>query len=416
MSKHLQITTIDQSLRLFYNYLNGNIATKDVNGTKHSGFVLNIANPSETQKMGVGATSLALSIYGSLLEIDNRHTLEMEQYLLSKRLVNGSWTISPLVKSNLSLIYTTCYALQSFARSDFHKNFRIMDEGLKWLLQNVNSDGGWGLVQETPTHVHPTSEVLFLFSLCKGYVDHQIILKAKNILIDMQADNTYWLDDHGAPSIFLTALAYKAIMSVGDFHFELTKTKDWLEKNLAKSPCKEDITYYIPVEGQHFLEPVTCFTRSVVFESLTTNKFLSYNSIIEKEAKYILERQNKLGFWVCSGSPEVPTYLNYHIFIGLKNYADYLQRRPRNPLLVISVDYFKKFPTSTSLILLFSIIGMYFLVMNLASFLPLAAEYIKKLNAFFENLSGLANFFGITGISLGVILIYILKYLRDKKE
>ena len=152
-------------------------------------------------KMGIGATSLGLSIYGRLTNKNHRYIEEMEQYILSKRQANGSWTISPLIKHNRSLVYTSCYVLQSLAIADYSKNIIYIEDGVKWLYQIVNEDGGWGFSENCPSHVHPTSEVLYLLSLLQGAIDQKFFLEAKNWLLQNRIDEEFWVNENRRPHL-----------------------------------------------------------------------------------------------------------------------------------------------------------------------------------------------------------------------
>ncbi len=179
MREHLSTTKVVDSLHLFYNYLNSNIASRETDGVRFSGYILDISQTKSLGRMGVGATSLGLSMYSLIVQGEDSHIPEMENLILSKRCSNGSWTISPLVQHNVSLVYTTCYALESLARSDPVRNQIYLEEGLNWLVATVNGDGGWGLTEQSASHIHPTAEVLYFASLFKGELVRQLFIMLK---------------------------------------------------------------------------------------------------------------------------------------------------------------------------------------------------------------------------------------------
>ena len=417
MKQHLSKEKVLSSIQLLYNFLNSNIASTDTDGVKRSGFVLDVTNPASSGKMGIGATSLALSIYALNPNKSEDRIAEMERFVCSKQKSNGSWTITPLIKYNLSLVYTTCYVLQSLCRANYQRNSQYIDIGISWLLSIVNDDGGWGLTEKGPSHIHPTSEVLFLFSLMPGPINSRVFIKAKKWLLEQKGSAPFWVNEEGRASLFLTALAYRAIVVHGNFHYQLRDTREWLIQNVTRAACREETTYYIPVGKQHIPEPVSCFTRAMVFEALTSGHYFEYQPHVEKEAKRILDKQNPLGYWQCdTESKQVPMYLNYYIAIGLMNYYYYLESKPKNVWLIDSQNNFKKYPLFYSILYLIATWGLIQIVFNIKSFTNLISAQIQNINAFFMPYSGLANFFGITGLSVVAVLVFVVNKLRQKKD
>lgn len=418
MRDHLKQASVNRAIQRFYHYLSNCIASKDVDGKRYSGLVLDLSNPRSSGKMGIGATSLGLSIYGFVSDESDRYTREMEEYVLSQKQPNGSWTISALIKHHVSLVYTTCYALEGLAMSDYSRNLEYLEQGISWLAIAVNGDGGFGFVENSQSHVHPTSEVLYFISMFQGFVNQGLFIRAKEWLLQQRVDDTYWTDDNQQPSLFHTALAYRGIISNGDFQNELGKTREWLEKELPEAPCREDISYFIPIGDQHIIEPITCYTRASIFLALTSSKYVDHNPCIEREAKRLLNEQSTLGFWQCdNSSKQIPTFLNYYVCIGLANYASYLDRRPQKALLADARVFFKLHPFLSLIIAVFFLIGVIHSFTRSGALFNWLNAQISYVNTYFEDLSGIANFFQITGISLlaGIALIYRF-LIKRKKE
>lgn len=414
MSQHLSKQSIGESLRLFYTYLNSNIAVRESQGVRHAGFVLDITNPSLSGRMGVGATSLGLAVYSVVVNNKDTHIWEMENLLLSKRCQNGSWTISALVQHSVSLVYTTCYVLESLARSDQVRNEVFLEEGLNWLLEIQNKDGGWGLTECSESHVHSTAEVLYFMSLYAGRIHQNAFLSAKKCLLDQREDGTYWLDSGGQPSLFLTSLAYRAIASNGNYRFELDSTRKWLVRNLTTAPCEKIVTYYVPIgEDEHIIESFDSHPRATIFEALATGISSDFEPSIEREAARILKQQNILGFWQCDKlSQMVPTFLNYRICIGLANYLRYLDDRPRNVWWYEVRRFFEMSPGFSTTILLLAGIGIVSILSNLVTLVAVTNAQIPLVNEYFKDYSGIANLFQITGISLAAIVALIVTITR----
>ena len=404
----------------FYHYLRAQTITTEGNGRKFSGLVLNLSNPESRRSIGIGATSIGLSMYGLIANKVDRQALakEMADYILSKQLTNGSWTISSLVTHKKSLVYTTCFALQGLARFDYVGYTEHIQNGLDWLLQIENEDGGWGLIPAQPSHVHSTSEVLYLFSLIKGTINQAVFLRARNWLMMQRIEDTYWKDEHGTPSAFYTALAYRGLIVHGNFQHDLRKTEEWLIEQLPQAPCREDINYYIPIGKQHIIEPIAGFTRAAIFEALTSDIYTDYNPAIEEEAKHILRQQHPLGYWNCGkSSKEIPTFLNHYICVGLVNYTKYLQRRPEFTLISDLGRYSKLHPLSATVIAIFFLIGVAFSAVHSTGIYEWVLFQISNANEKFDKYSGIANLVGITSVFVFLFsLFYKFIIKRDRQQ
>ena len=410
-------TTLIEKTKLLYQFLNSHIASGKSTG-KRSGFVLNLLNPKSAGRMGIGATSLALSMYGLIADADDPHVEEMQNLILSKQLPNGSWTISPLLKSNLSLIYTTCFALEALSFSENSNIQKVVDSGVQWLQDRVNSDGGWGLTQKSPSHIHSTSEVLFLFSLYKGRLRSELFFNALNWLLDQRGDSNHWKDENNQPSLFYSALAYRGIMANGNYSDILSNTKEMLYRAFRSAPCKENKSYFIEVGNQHLIESVHCYTQAAIFAALSETHTSRQDSRLFGLANFYINNQKGLGYWVCNEEPsEAPAFLNHYICFGLTNcLSNYRMDGSSERFHEIRELFFSQ-PYLVIALLILAILGLIYLAVLAPTIVGTSGSLVDFINTYFEQFSGISNFFEIVGIGgIGSIILYLIKRSRGNSQ
>lgn len=132
------------------------------------------------------------AIYEYDTQRDN--VLNAIEWLITNRLRDHSWGVN--TKSNKGRITPTCLAIDTLFLID-----REVDiyESIKWLLESVNSDGGWGFFADSESRLSSTSDVIILLSKIDNlkYKDHIVQgckwLKSKmstSLLID-EAEQEY---------------------------------------------------------------------------------------------------------------------------------------------------------------------------------------------------------------------------------
>lgn len=391
---------IGTGLQQFYQYANSHISTVErPDGARWSGFVLDIPKSKQAGTIGIGATALGLSVYALAPSPDHVRTEEMARFITSAQHANGSWTISALRHFDVPLVYTTCYALQGLTRhgaSAFHAH---VQKGLEWLLEAVNPDGGWSLAGTGGSHVHATAEAVYTLFLIGSGVPRDTLARGQRWLLEHRV-GPYWCDEHGAPSQFLTALAYRALVPNGALRFQLRQTREWLIRRLRTAPCREEITYHIRIDRQFLRETISCYTRAIAFEALTTDPFLENDPRLDAEAKILLRRQNRLGAWTCPGSGEVPMFLNCAVYIALRNHRESVEQRPRWPLGHDIAAAFQRHTGFAGVTASLALIGLGVILRNLAALSGWLGATVKQLNDSLAEISGIANLFQILGIGI----------------
>jgi Squalene-hopene cyclase C-terminal domain len=412
--------SIYESINLFENYVNNQIVTIEVDGKTFSGFLLDLAKVRIEKRLAIGGTTFGLTLYASFPNKDELKISEIERYIIHRQQLNGSWTISSLLAYDISLIYTTSYALKSLILSNNKKNSKHIKAGLKWLFSNVNQDGGWGLCPGEKSHVHATAEVIHLLSMIDSPFNQKYFLNAKDWLLANRKED-YWVDENNSPSLFLTALVYRGLMANGNYRVTLKKAREWLLDNISDAPCREEIVYYINLGNneRHLQEPIRCFTRTLVFQALILDNYYDYEPLLEKEIYNILKKQNKLGYWNCSSNPkEIPIIMNVHILHSLLGFLDYLNYRSKISRRFQTLDMLAKTPSLQIVVLLFFLIGVFFSLFQVFNGISFLVTFLSYINKTFVQFSGFANFVTISGLSiLGLIALIpiIIKFFKARR-
>lgn len=406
---------IGTGLQQFYQYVNSHISTAEQpDGRRWSGFILDIPKSKQVNSLGIGATALGLSVYALAPSPDHLRTEEMARFIASAQDANGSWTISALRRFNVPLVYTTCYALQALTRhgaSAFHGH---VQKGLDWLLGVVNQDGGWSLAGTGGSHVHATAEAVYTLFLIGSGVPRDTLSRGQRWLLEHRV-GPFWCDEHGAASTFLTALAYRALVPNGALRFQLRETREWLIRRLRTSPCREEVSYHIPIDGQFLRETISCYTRATAFEALTTDPFLENDPRLDAEAAMLLRRQGRLGAWTCPDSGVVPMYLNCAVYIALRNHRENVEQRPRWPLGRDLAAAFRRHTGFSVIVTALSTVGLAETLQNASAVGGWLRSTVSDLNESLTRISGIANLFQILGIGIVGIVWATTRWIMKRR-
>lgn len=403
------------SLQNAFQFLNGHIATIDgPEGARHSGFVLDIRASHEALSLGIGATSLGLAVYAVAPRPDRGRMKEMANYLASCQELDGSWTIGPLRSSGVSLTYTTCYALQALVLYGAAEDHERVHRGLKWLLDRANADGAWSLYGAGESHVHATAEVLYTLHLMGVIAPKEVIEKGEAWILEKRTVE-HWRDEKEEPSMFLTALAYRALVPNGKLRFALRDTREWLFHHLQKAPCREEVSYHIPTAGHVVRETVSCFVRATVFEALTSDPFLEIDPRLDAEARRVVRRQTASGGWVCPESHDTPMFLNRAAFVGLSNHLVALLQRPRYPLAHDLAVAFRKHTVPFLFLSCLTLIGCGYLLGHVVIIWRNGILMLRHLNQWGQQLAGFANLAGLLGMGVVGAVAAAIRWIARRR-
>lgn len=312
-------------------------ASKRILDNEKEGFLLNLTNDKNDKtahkKIGIGATSIGLIIY--CLQGEEENAEKMAQYIVSQQLNDGSWSLSKLKQYDLSLAYATCYATKSlllYNRSKMSPNIQQqIEKAISWVLQNQNEDGGWGIYNGGESMIHPTSEVLHLFSHL--YPEDTLYISIKDAKIKaekwlftkMNSDGSW--NDENTPSPYHTAMAYRGlVLSNKDNVSSLGNTKKWLYSNFNSSSNEIIQTYYISIKKSDETitidETLRCYPKAAILSALSCDISIDCCNNYEKMIGSCLKLQSKSGCW-CDSQNETPIFLNYNIYFSLYNALKY---------------------------------------------------------------------------------------------
>ncbi|MFA7359486.1 MAG: hypothetical protein WC139_00470 [Candidatus Kapaibacterium sp.] len=412
---------VREAINKLYSYLNSHIIALTENEKKYSGFLLDISNPSKKNGIGIGSVAIGLSMYTYEKNNDKSKMEEMCNFIIDCQLSSGAWTVSTLREKEIGLTYTTCYALNALILYNYEDYKHQINDGLLWLSNNVNVNEGWGFKQEDKSEIYATAEVLRIISLAKEYrcsisYDFENNINKAKLWLIKQKENMYWKCNNN-PSLYYTALCYKALVNDSSISLDLTDTRKWLISNINNAKCLERKQYQIDCKGFTYRDQIDCFTKATVLNAILSNKNLLYSHEIEIEIVKLLKSQDNLGYFTCHDeSIKVPIFLNYYVIDTLDLYTSYLIRKCKPKFKEEIEDLYSKFPFYTILFLVLTIIGFIDLLLYFKDFLFSIPYLFNSILNFFEKQSGLANLVTISGVSTALILTFIYRmFLRNKK-
>jgi len=416
---------VNEHIKKFCTFFVSNIAISKDN--KYAGFILDLDRTEKEKRFAIGGTSLGLlfSSYNEIGVIDNHYKEKMYNFIISKQLETGNWTISSLSKYNESLIYTTCFAIQSLIRFNQNSNTKCenyISKGIKWLVDNVNNDGGWGLTPSMTSHIHSTSEAIFTLNIAKNFCKlnlDSIIEDGINWLLKYKKENI-WENENKKKDIFFTALAYRAIITSNNICFinKLEETKDELINSFNSAKCHKQKVYYITVgDGEeHIQELIGAHEKAMIFNALSYLKDIHIKSVLENQVEYFLNEQTNTGYWTCKNNEnqKAPIFLNTEIIIGLINFKNFflnntLKGKSINNNNTICKKLDNKLYLNIAILLI--LIGVFcsinFIINNIDT--QFLSKIIKFINDKYEKYSGIANFLAIISVIIAIIKFLISK-------
>jgi len=127
-----------------------------------------------------------------------------------------------------------------------------IDRLCKWLLQNQNEDGGWGLWRGTESRVTATAYAILAFTEAGVDREEQFLQNAQNWLMEMQKDDGWWAltKNTEKPDVTSTSFALVAlsILCNSIMHENIRRAVYALETNTDWEDAEHKIE--IPTEGK----------------------------------------------------------------------------------------------------------------------------------------------------------------------
>lgn len=225
------------------------------------------------------------------------------QLIIKNARLDGGWSTHRFVETH-SLTRITALTLKVLLDLGEGIRSQPISQGIVWLLQAQNVDGGWGnLSQDDQSDV--TSTCYALRTLC-DIVDisettyRRAITKGRDWLLDARRNDSSWgekKDSEGG--LAYTAEAITTLIQI-DPNLDLvikSETLDYIIQNLEESEGISDFEEYYSVGDDADQLKWTQTPQELVLIALLKLNFDISNTITIDLAKGILRRQHLDGYW-----------------------------------------------------------------------------------------------------------------------
>jgi len=279
-------------------------------------------------------TGTACIITSMMAAGESRHS---EYVRMGKRLIiehareDGGWS-KPSLKRYYSLTLVTCLALRALLDADQPSSSVSIQDGVRWLLDAQNPDGGWGnLAQDQKSDVTSTAYALrVLTRTVAGHPDLETgIERGHKWLVDTQNADCSWGRAPGDPgSLPYVSHAVEGLLACGVDAASLAPVRDWVLANIPEGA--QFIDHYV-------VELPDGTTERLIWTHLTDERSLIAllrlgaditSPVLERLVGRILAHQVDGRYWRVDTVPRAaPSWAMVESILALRLYLDRLEHQ-----------------------------------------------------------------------------------------
>ncbi|MBD3339681.1 MAG: hypothetical protein GF353_11270 [Candidatus Lokiarchaeota archaeon] len=273
-------------------------------------------------KPGITASSVVLycfNLVGNPFERTEEVLLYLKrkQVISEKKKIHGGWPVRTTM--NFPILESTSWVLRSSALNHalLNNNAPDISAGYDWIINNQNTDYGWGSYLDQPSRTFTTSLALLALSSLNKY-SKELSLGADWLLKNQSADVPAWgAIPESQPTLLHTCWALLALSEIPNKlnRKSLSSSLEWVEKNVIANSLTEVSSqaedYDIPFVDDnksmvfqcslpHFYLPIATYTLLKLSKDTVSNKAI-------QSVKTILNHQTDEGIWELPRSPMRPS-------------------------------------------------------------------------------------------------------------
>lgn len=207
----------------------------DHNDTTKGGGWSQFLNETEKPPSSTGTSHGVLSLLACGEPPDSEIITSAKRFVVICQCEDGGWS-KPDLHNKCSLTPITGLSLRALLDSGAHQSLAAVQNGIKWLINAQNDDGGWGnTTRDTESDVTSTSFALQAMTRVVGLTQQgrDSIRKGQTWLTEARNTDHSWADAREKPgTVAHTSEAIDGLLACGHNPASLRPTMEWLHQHV----------------------------------------------------------------------------------------------------------------------------------------------------------------------------------------